>query len=130
MTLNSIQIIAILKILIVIIKLLYMFFKKKSLNTFIQSYNKFINKNSYMVFTIYLSLSLISLYFLRLSDISYTLILANSMFFGFLINSGFIAMPSLYNNFDFSKINWKMIGIYTLIWLYIMFRSIQEIFNF
>ena len=117
-------------ILIVIIKLLYMFFKKKSLNTFIQSYNKFINKNSYMVFTIYLSLSLISLYFLRLSDISYTLILANSMFFGFLINSAFIAMPSLYDNFDFSKINWKMIGIYTFIWLYIMFRSIQEIFNF
>lgn len=130
MTLDSIQILAITMILLVIIKLLYMFFKKKSLNTFFQSYNKFINKNSYMVFTIYLSLSLICLYFLRLSDISYTLILANSMFFGFLINSAFIAMPSLYDNFDFSKINWKMIGIYIFIWLYIMFRSIQEIFNF
>ena len=128
MKLDSIQILAITMILIVIIKLLYMFFKKNSLNTFIQSYNKYINKNSYMVFTIYLSLSLISLYFLRLSDISYTLILANSMFFGFLINSAFIAMPSMYDGLDFSKINWTMMGIYIFVWLFIMFKSIKEIF--
>jgi len=130
MTLDSIQILAISIIFLIIVKLLYMFLKRKSLNIIFKPYFNAINKNSWLFFITYLSLSLLGLYILRCSEISYTLILANTLFFGFLVNSAFIAMPSMYDGLDFSKINWTMMGIYIFVWLFIMFKSIKEIFNF
>ena len=83
-----------------------------------------------LYFSIYLLCSILFLYLIRTySDISYTEILACSMFIAFLINAGFMGI-SIIENYDLSKINWKMIWIYTLVWIFVMFKSIQEIFNF
>ena len=81
-------------------------------------------------FITYFSLAIFSLYILRSANINYTTIVAASVFIAFLINCAFIAMPSMYDGLDFSKINWTMMGVYTFTWLFIMFKSLQEIFNF
>ena len=47
----------------------------------------------------------------------------------FLINAGFMG-TSIIENYDLSKINWKMMGIYLFIWFFVMFKAVQEIFNF
>ena len=69
-------------------------------------------------------------YFIRTNtDISYTEIVAISMFVAFLINAGLMS-TNLLQHYDLSKLNWNMAIPYLVIWLFIMFKSLQEIFNF
>ena len=87
--------------------------------------------NNWLYFTIYFSISLFCLYLIRTTSLlTYTQIIAVSMFFAFLINSGLTAMPSIYENFNLSKINKVQITLYTFVWFFIMYQSIKEIFNF
>ena len=130
MSIDSIQILAISITLLTVIKLSYMFAKRNSWSKIIELYSKSTTKYSWRYFITYFSLAIFSLYILRSANISYTTIVAALGFIAFLINCAFIAMPSMYDGLDFSKINWTMMGVYTFTWLFIMFKSLQEIFNF
>jgi hypothetical protein len=130
MELNTIQILALIFVVITCIKLFFFILKRNSFNSFIQSYKTSVNNNSWLYFSIYLLFSLLFLYLIRTySDITYTEILACCMFIAFLINAGIMG-TSIIEHYDLSKINWKMMFIYLFVWLFIMFKSIQEIFNF
>ena len=130
MSIDSIQILAISITLLTVIKLSYMFAKRNSWSKIIELYSKSTTKYSWRYFITYFSLAIFSLYILRSANISYATIVAVSLFIAFLINSAFIAMPSMYEGLDLSKTNWTMLGAYTFVWLFIMFKSLQEIFNF
>ena len=130
MEFNTIQIIALIVIAITIIKLSFMLFKRASFDSFVESYKSSIGKKPWLYFTMYLFISILTLYFIRTnSDISYTHIVAVAMFISFLINAGLMG-TNILQHYDFSKINWNMTGLYLLVWLFIMFKSLQEIFNF
>ena len=130
MEFNTIQIIALIVIAITIIKLSFMLFKRSSFDSFVEFYKSSIGKKPWAYFSIYLFFSILILYFIRSNtDISYTEILAVSMFFSFLMNAALMG-TSLLEHYDLSKINWNMVGLYLLVWLFIMFKSLQEIFNF
>ena len=130
MEFNTIQILALIFVVITCIKLFFFILKRNSFDTFTDSYKSSIHDNPWLYFSIYLFCSIIFLCLIRsYSDISYTEILACCMFFAFLINSGLIS-TSIIQHYDLSKINWRMMWIYIMIWLFIMFKSIQEIFNF
>ena len=107
-----------------------MLFKRNSFDTFIESYKSSIIKKPWAYFSIYLFFSILILYFIRNNtDISYTEIVAVSMFISFLINASLMG-TNLLEHYDLSKINWNMLGIYIIVWLFLMFKSLQEIFNF
>ena len=128
---ETLEILALTLISITILKFLLLGFTAKSWQKFMNVYSKSLVKNHWLYFIIYFSTSLLCLYFIRTTSLmTYTQILAVSMFFAFLINSGLTAMPSIYENFNLSKINKIKVTLYTLIWFYIMYRSIKEIFNF
>ena len=130
MTFSTIQIITLILIAITFIKLSFMLFKRNSFDSFIESYKSTIIKKPWLYFSIYLFISILILYFIRMNtDISYTEIVAVSMFFAFLINAGLIG-TQIFQHYDLSKINWNMLGIYIFVWLFLMFKSLQEIFNF
>jgi len=130
MEFNTIQIIALIVIAITIIKLSFMLFKRASFDSFVESYKSSISKKPWIYFSIYLFISIVILYFIRTStDVSYTEIVAISMFVGFLINAGLVS-TNLILHYDLSKLNWNMFIPYLVIWLFIMFKSLQEIFNF
>tara|TARA_Y100000590_G_scaffold403740_1_gene490681 strand:+ start:301 stop:693 length:393 start_codon:yes stop_codon:yes gene_type:complete len=130
MELNAIEIISLLVIAITIIKLSFMLFKKNSFNTFIEFYKSSISKNPWLYFSFYMIIAISILYFIRVNtNISYTEIVAISMFLAFLINAGLMG-TNIIQHYDLSKINWKMIMFYISIWLFLMFKSLQEIFNF
>ena len=127
---NTIQIIALIIIVITFIKLSLMLFKRKSFDSFIEFYKSSINKRPWQYFSAYLFISIVILYFIRTNtDISYTEIVAISMFVAFLINAGLMS-TNLLQHYDLSKLNWNMAIPYLVIWLFIMFKSLQEIFNF
>ena len=130
MKFNTIQIIALIVIAITIIKLSFMLFKRTSFDSFCESYKSSISKKPWIYFSMYLFISIVILYFIRTnSDISYTQIVAVAMFISFLINAGLMG-TNILQHYDLSKINWNMVGLYLLVWLFIMFKSLQEIFNF
>ena len=130
MEFNTIQIIALIVIAITIIKLSFMLFKRASFDSFFESYKSSIGKKPWLYFSMYLFISILILYFIRTnSDISYTHIVAVAMFISFLINAGLMG-TNILQHYDLSKINWNMVGLYILVWLFIMFKSLQEIFNF
>ena len=130
MKFNTIQIIALIVIAITIIKLSFMLFKRTSFDSFLESYKSSISKKPWIYFSIYLFISIVILYFIRTNtDISYTEIVAISMFVAFLINAGLMS-TNLLQHYDLSKLNWNMAIPYLVIWLFIMFKSLQEIFNF
>ena len=130
MELNAIEIISLLVIAITTIKLSFMLFKRNSFNAFLEFYKSSISKNPWLYFSFYMIIAISILYSIRANtDISYTEIVAVSMFLAFLINAGLMGM-NIIQHYDLSKINWKMIMFYTSIWLFLMFKSLQEIFNF
>ena len=130
MELNTIEIISLLVIAITIIKLSFMLFKKNSFNAFIEFYKSSISKNPWLYFSFYMMIAISILYFIRANiNISYTEIVAVSMFLAFLINAGLMG-TNIIHHYDLSKINWKMIMLYISIWVFLMFKSLQEIFNF
>ena len=130
MEFNTIQIIALIVIAITIIKLSFMLFKRTSFDSFVESYKSSVSKKPWIYFSIYLFISIVILYFIRTNtDISYTEIVAISMFVAFLINAGLMS-TNLLQHYDLSKLNWNMAIPYLVIWLFIMFKSLQEIFNF
>ena len=130
MELNAIEIISLLVIAITIIKLSFMLFKKNSFNAFIEFYKSSISKNPWLYFSFYMMIAISILYFIRVNtNISYTEIVAVSMFLAFLINAGLMG-TNIIQHYDLSKINWKMIMLYISIWVFLMFKSLQEIFNF
>jgi len=130
MEFNTIQIIALVAVVITCIKLFFFVLKRNSFDSFIDSYKSSINNNPWLYFSIYLLCSILILYLIRTcSDLSYTNILACCMFVAFLINSGLMG-TSMIQHYDLSKINWKMMWIYISVWVFIMFKSLQEIFNF
>ena len=130
MELNAIQIISLILIGMTIIKLSFMIFKKNSFNAFLEFYKSSTSKMPWRYFSVYMIIAILILYFIRANtDISYTEIVVVSMFFAFLISAGFMGMDII-RYYDLSKINWKMIMLYASIWLFLMFKSLQEIFNF
>ena len=130
MEFSTIQILALIFVVITCIKLFFFVLKRNSFDSFVDSYKSSIQNNPWLYFSIYLLCSILFLYFIRTySDISYTEILGCCLFVAFLINSGLIS-TSIIQHYDLSKINWKMMWIYIMVWIFIMFKSIQEIFNF
>ena len=128
---ETIEILALTLISLTIIKLFLLGVTKKSWQRFTNTYVKSITENHWLYFTMYFSLSLFCLYLIRTTSLlTYTQILAVSMFFAFLINSGLTAMPSIYENFNISKVNKVKIILYSLVWFFIMYRALKEIFNF
>ena len=128
---ETIEILAITLISLTVIKLFFLGFTKESWQRFFNMYTKSVSNNHWLYFIIYFLISLFCLYLIRTTSLlTYTQILAVSMFVGFLINSGLTAMPSMYENFNFSKMNKIQITLYTLVWFFIMYHSIKEIFNF
>ena len=127
---ETIEILALTLISLTIIKLFLLGVTKESWQRFTNTYVKSITENHWLYFTMYFSLSLFCLYLIRTTSLlTYTQILAVSMFFAFLINSGLTAMPSIYENLDLSKMNKVKITLYSLVWFFIMYRAIKEIFN-
>ena len=136
MKLNSLQIIALVVAAITILKLVFfMFGRKDYLDSRVKSYVNKVNCNKWLYFSIYTSLSILALYFIRQytdingNPISYTEILAVMMFMAMLFNAVLIA-ANLISHLSLDKYNWGMIGTYSIIWLFIIFKSIQEIFNY
>ena len=130
MDFNTIQILVLILISLTIIKLFFLIIKRQSFESFLEAYKKSAIKYKWIFFFTYLSFSILCLYLIRTySDISYTEITATTMFLSFLINAGFMG-TSIIENYDLSKINWKMMGIYLFIWFFVMFKAVQEIFNF
>ena len=128
---ETLEILALTLISITILKFLLFGFTAKSWHKFMNAYSKSLVKNHWLYFIIYFSISLFCLYLIRTTSLlTYTQILAVSMFFAFLINSGLTAMPSIYENFNFSKMNKVKITLYSLVWFFIMYRAIKEIVNF
>ena len=128
---ETIEILALALISLTIIKIFLLGLTKESWQIFSKKYAKSITENNWLYFTIYFSISLFCLYLIRTTSLlTYTQIIAVSMFFAFLINSGLTAMPSIYENFNLSKINKVQIILYTFVWFFIMYQSIKEIFNF
>ena len=128
---ETIEILALALISLTIIKIFLLGLTKESWQIFSKKYAKSITENNWLYFTIYFSTSLFCLYLIRTTSLlTYTQIIAVSMFFAFLINSGLTAMPSIYENFNLSKINKVQIILYTFVWFFIMYQSIKEIFNF
>ena len=128
---ETIEILALALISLTIIKIFLLGLTKESWQIFSKKYAKSITENNWLYFTIYFSISLFCLYLIRTTSLlTYTQIIAVSMFFAFLINSGLTAMPSIYENFNLSKINKVQITLYTFVWFFIMYQSIKEIFNF
>ena len=124
MELNAIEIISLLVIAITIIKLSFMLFKKNSFNAFIEFYKSSISKNPWLYFSFYMMIAISILCFIRVNtNISYTEIVAVSMFLAFLINAGLMG-TNIIQHYDLSKINWKMIMFYISIWLFLMFKSL------
>tara|TARA_B110000438_G_scaffold123031_1_gene120030 strand:+ start:272 stop:505 length:234 start_codon:yes stop_codon:yes gene_type:complete len=77
-----------------------------------------------------MGLSILTLYFIKKeSNILYTEILVIMMFLSFLLNGSFIG-TNLLSHLKLDEYNWKIIGLSMLIYLFIMFKAIQEIFNF
>ena len=128
MDFNSIQILVLILVAISSIKILFMIFKKQSFESFANSYIDSIKNNPWLYFSIYLSLSILCLYLIiTKSTISYTEIAACTLFMAFLINAGMIG-TSILDKINFSKINWKMGSIYISIWLFVMYKALEEIF--
>ena len=128
---ETVEILAITLISLTIIKFFLLGTTKESWQRFTNMYAKSMTENHWLYFTIYFSISLFCLYLIRTTSLlTYTQILAVSMFFAFLINSAFTAMPSFYKNVDLSKMNKVKITLYILVWFFIMYQSIKEIFNF
>ena len=128
---ETLEILALTLISLTIIKLFLLGVTKESRQRFTNTYAKSITENHWLYFTMYFSISLFCLYLIRTTSLlTYTQILAVSMFFAFLINSGLTAMPSIYENFNLSKMNKVKITLYTLVWLFIMYKALKEIFNF
>ena len=127
---NTIQTIALIVIVITFIKLSLMLFKRKSFDSFIEFYKSSMSKRPWQYFSLYLFISIVILYFIRTNtDISYTEIVAVSIFMAFLMNAGLMS-TNLLQHYDLSMLNWNMAIPYLIIWLFIMFKSLQEIFNF
>ena len=130
MKFNSIQIIALILVGITFIKLSFMVFRKNSFNSFFESYKSSVSKKPWVYFNLYFFSSIIILYFIKTNtDVPYTEIVAITMFVSFLINAGIMG-TNLIEHYDWSKINWKMMTPYILVWIFLMFKSLQEIFNF
>ena len=109
MEFNTIQIIALVSVVITCIKLFFFVLKRNSFDSFIDSYKSSINNNPWLYFSIYLLCSILILYLIRTcSDLSYTNILACCMFVAFLINSGLMG-TSMIQHYDLSKINYNQI---------------------
>ena len=127
---ETLEILALTLISMTILKFLLLGFTAESRQKFMNAYSKSLIKNHWLYFIIYFSISLLCLYFIRTTSLmTYTQILAVSMFFAFLINSGLTAMPSIYENFNLSKVYKIKVTLYTLLWFYIIYRAIKEIFN-
>jgi len=130
MKFNSIQIIALILVGITFIKLSFMVFRKNSFNSFFESYKSSVSKKPWVYFNLYFFSSIVILYFIKTNtDVSYTEIVAITMFVSFLINAGIMG-TNLIEHYDWSKINWNMMVPYILVWIFLMFKSLQEIFNF
>ena len=101
---KTIQILTLALITLTIIKLLYMLSARKSFESFTKKYFESIDKNSYLYFSIYFSLSILLLYFIRTeSSLTYTEITATGLFFAFLINAAMISYVSIFKNWDMKK---------------------------
>ena len=129
MNLNTLQILALIVTFITALKLMIMITKRNSFKSLLEAYKNSISANSWLYFSIYTGLSIFILYLIRTTGVSYTEILAVCMFVGMLMNAALIGM-NLFPHYDLDKVNWRMIAIYTLIFLFVMFKSLQEIFNF
>jgi len=129
MELTSIQIIVLIAVALTIIKISFLIFKRSSFNEFTQSYVTSINNNQWLYFSIYYLLSIIIFYFIKTTtDITYTEITATTMFLAFLMNAALIG-TNLYKNLNIDNYNWKMITLYSLFWIFIMYKALLEIFN-
>ena len=129
MLLNNLEILAVIFAGIGILKISALCFSRNTFDSFIENYKKSINNYPWFYFIVYLLISIGCLVFIRSANISYTIIISITMFVTFLINAGLIS-TTIIENYDLKNINWKMMGIYTFIWLFIMFKAIQEIFKF
>ena len=58
---------------------------------------------------------------------SYINILLSCMFMSFMINAAFTSFPNIFDNLDIKKMNKGRISIYTGIFIYIMFKAVQEL---
>ena len=130
MKFNSIQIIALILVGITFIKISFMVFKMNSFNSFFESYKISANKKPWLYFNLYFFSAIAILYFIKTnSDISYTEIMAITTFVSFLINAGIMG-TNLLEHYALSKTNWKMMTPYIIVWIFLIFKSLQEIFNF
>ena len=129
MLLNNLEILAVIFVGIGVLKILALFFSRNTFDSFIENYKKSINNYPWFYYIVYLLISISCLILIRSANISYTLIISVSMFVAFLINTGLIG-TTMIENYYLKKINWKMMGTYIFIWLFIMFKAIQEIFKF
>jgi len=124
------QILVLILVAMTIIKLFFLIVRRKSFESFLEAYKQSVVKYRWIYFFTYLSFSIVCLYLIRTySDITYTEITATTMFLAFLMNAGFMG-TSIIESYDLSKINWKMMGMYIFIWFFVMFKAVQEIFNF
>ena len=130
MQFNKIQILVLILVALTTIKMFFLIIKRQLFESFFEAYKKSAIKHKWIYFFIYLSFSILCLYVIRTySNISYTEITATTMFVAFLINAGFMG-TTLIESYDISNINWKMMGMYIFIWLFVMFKAVREIFNF
>jgi len=129
MLLNNLEILAVIFVGIGILKISALCFSRNTFDSFIENYKKSINNYPWFYFIVYLLISIGCLVLIRSANISYTIIISITMFVTFLINAGLIS-TTIIENYDLKNINWKMMGIYTFIWLFIMFKAIQEIIKF
>ena len=110
------------------IKLIYMFFNKQGFNRFIKSYYKIMYNYPWLFHNIYIGLSILILYALRQYGMTYTELLCAMMLFGFMVNAAFTAYPKeMFENLTLEKINYSRIITYIIIFIFIMFKAIQEI---
>jgi len=128
MELNNIELLALATIIISILKIIFLIFKIDLFMNFFENYKKSTSNYPWTFFCIYLLFSLMCLFFLRSEGISYTIIVGVTLFISFLINAGLLGM-SVIELFNFDRMDWRKVWIYILIWLFIMFKAFQEIFN-
>ena len=131
MEFNIIQILVLILVVMTAIKILFMVLKKSAFESFTKSYINSIKNKPWLYFCIYFSLSILCLYLIRTytdPKITYTEIAACTMFMAFLVNAGMIGSTSIFENYDFSKTNWKMTSIYAFMWFFIMYKALEEIY--
>ena len=126
-----IEVIALIIISLSIVKITVMLFSKNIFNSFIKAYKNSISNNKWIYFSVYFLLSIFILYLVKTNtDITYTQIIVVATFISFMINAVFMAIPSFYEHFDISKMNHIMVGLYMSVWIFLIYKTLKELFKF